>query len=291
MGIAVLVLFYGSAVFCVVALVWMMVKYVRAPLHLHWELYREGSVYESPEWWTKPHRSFADKLKSVILDILFLREYYHRNRSFWYLLYIFHTGLYLLVLWHVWLFAGAATINIETAPTWGVVWGHVATALVFIGAVGILIKRIVDADLKVYYPAIHYIKWVFVIVALAGGFYAVYFYFGGQASSVLAYVNEQLAFELESKINAPIETSLHLLLVVPWLIYLPFSHIMKLFFRYYHHLRWDDKPNLVGSDVEKKVKGLLNRPVSWSAPHIQSGKTWGEVAVGLPEDTTGAESK
>ena len=117
MGLAVLVVFYGSAIFCVIALVVMAARYVSAPLHMHWELYNGSSVYELPEWWTKPHRSFGDKLKSVVLDILLLREYYHRNRSFWYFLYSFHLGLYLLILWHVWLFVSAATINIEAAKS------------------------------------------------------------------------------------------------------------------------------------------------------------------------------
>jgi len=278
-----LIIFYGSALFCVIALAVMTTRYINAPLHLHWELYQGSSVYELPEWWTQPHRSLGDKLKPVVLDVLSLREYYHRNRPFWYFLYLFHTGLYLLVLWHVWLFVSAATISAEAAPVAGLVWGHAATALVFVGSVGILVKRITDENLRVYYPSIHYAKWVFVIVALAGGFYAVFFYFGGSVSSVLAYVNEQLAFELESKINAPVVTSLHLLIIAPWLVYLPFSHMMKVFFRYYHHLRWDGKPNLRGSDVEERVKKLLTRPVSWSAPHIQSGKKWADVASEMPD--------
>ena len=291
MGIAVLVLFYGSAIFCLIAIAVMMVKYARAPLHLHWEFYRGSSVYELPDWWTKTHRDLGGKIKSAVIDILFLREYYHRNRAFWYVLFIFHAGLYLLVFWHIWLFASAATIDIENAPMWGIVWGHVATGLVFIGAVGILIRRITDEDLRVFYPPIHYIKWVFVIIALAGGFYAVFFYFGGNTAAVLEYVKHQLAFELESKINAPVATSIHLLVVVPWLIYLPFSHMMKVFLKYYHQLRWDDKANVRGSDVEKQIKELLNKPVSWAAPHIQSGKKWAEVATEMPGEKSGVETK
>ncbi len=287
MGIAALVIFYGSAAFCVIALVVKIARYINAPLHLRWELYSGSSVYEQPEWWNKPHRSFGDKLKSAMLDALLLREYYHRNRSFWYFLYLFHIGLYLLILWHAWLFISAATINIENAPAWGIVWGHVATALVFIGSVGILIKRIMDEDLRIYYPPIHYIKWVFIVLTLAGGFYVVYSYFGGDVTKVLEYINHQLAFEPASVINAPVASSLHLLLVALWLVYLPFSHMMKLFLRYYHHLRWDNKPNLRGSDVEQRVKELLGKPISWSAPHIQPGKRWSEVAVGPAKDTNG----
>jgi len=154
----------------------------------------------------------------------------------------------------------------------------VATAMVFIGSVGILAKRILDKELRAYYPPIHYVKWVFVLITLASGFYAVFVYFDGNISSVLAYVNKQLAFELETKIHAPAVTSIHLLLSFPWLLYLPFSHIIRAFLRYYHELRWDDKPNLVGSDVARNAKRLLDQPVSWSAPHIPRGRTWAEIA-------------
>lgn len=268
-----------------------MVKYANAPLHLRWELYRGSSVYELSDWWTKTHVSVKDKLKSVVQDVFLLREYYHRNRGFWYVLYLFHIGLYLLILWHAWLFVGAVTIDIEAAPIWGLVWGGVAAALVFIGGAGILIKRMTDEKLKVYYPRIHYFKWIFVLVTLGGGFYAVQFFFGASMPAVMEYVKDQLSFELEHKLNPPLVTSLHVLFVSPWLIYLPFSHMMQLFFRYYHEVRWDHVPNLRGSNIERRVKKLLNQPMSWSAPHIQSGKKWSEVAKELPETKTGTEAK
>lgn len=277
MGIAVLVLFYGSGVFFIIAFLVMLLRYINVPIHLNWELYKSSSVYELPEYWTKTPRTITSKLKAIIPDVLLLRGYYQQNRSFWYWLIIFHTGLYLLIIWHIWLFISPFVLSVDASPLWGTVWGHVAAAMVFIGSAGILTKRILDKELRVYYSPIHYIKWAFVIITLAGGFYAVFFYFDGNISSVLAYVKEQLAFELETKINAPVVTSLHLLFVFPWLIYLPFSHMMKVFFRYYHELRWDDKPNIIGSDVERNIKELLDKPVSWSAPHIQPGKTWTEI--------------
>ncbi len=223
-------IFYVSILFCVIASVVRMVRYANAPLHLRWELYRGSSVYEQSDWLTRTHVSFGEKLKSAAQDIFLLREYYHRNRGFWYFLYLFHIGLYLLVLWHVWLFIGAAVY--EVPPFWGLVWGHVSTALIFIGGIGILVKRMTDEKLKVYYPRIHYFKWVFILVTLAGGFYAVYFFFGGSISATMEYVRSQLAFELEHKLNPPFFSALHVLFVSPWLIYIPFGHIMQLFFRY-----------------------------------------------------------
>lgn len=291
MGIAVLILFYGSVVFSVVAVSVMTVKYLKAPLHLHWDLYQGSSVYELQEWWAQPQKGFKNKLLSTVLDVLFLREYRKRNRSFWYFLQTFHAGLYLLIIWHVWLFVSAPILNTKHSPGWGILWGHAATALVFIGALGILVKRITDKDLRINYTPIHYAKWVFMVICLAGGFYAVHFHFEGNIINVLEYVNEQLAFEIESKLHAPVATSAHLLIAAPWLIYLPFSHIMKLFLRYYHYFRWDEKPNLRGGVVEEKVKEALNKPISWSAPHIQSGKKWKEVASKIPQEGTSREVK
>jgi len=65
-------------------------------------------------------------------------------------------------------------------------------------------------------------------------------------------------------------------------------HYLAKYFTY-HKVRWDDAPNLKGSKIEREIKEALNQPVSWSAPHIQPGKSWSEVAKGLPEDTTGKE--
>ncbi len=125
-----------------------MVKVARTPLHLHWELYKGSSIYELTEWWAKTHNPFGEKLWSMILDILSLREFYRRNRRFWYPLFIFHVGLYLLILWHLWLFIGAVVASAETASSFGWVWGTCATALTFIGGAMILWMRVTDKELK-----------------------------------------------------------------------------------------------------------------------------------------------
>jgi len=289
MGGIVLGIFYASIVFCLVALIVRMIRYANAPLHLRWEFYRASSTYELVDWWTQPHTSFGEKLKSVAQDIFLLRGYFRRNRGFWYWLFIFHSGLYLLIIWHAWLFIVPAVTNVDTNSTVGLVWGHVATSLVFIGAAGILIKRLTDKELRLYYGRLHYFKWAFILITLGGGFYAVQVYFGGNMVEVFSYVREQIAFELEHKLNPPVVTSLHVLFVSPWLIYLPLGHVMQLFFKYFHELRWDHVPNVRGSTIERKVQKLLDQTVTWSAPHIQTGSKWSEVATGLPESPTGEE--
>jgi len=278
MGSIILFIFYGSILFFVLTSVLRGIKYASAPLHLHWELYNGSSIYELTDWWTKTENTLGKKLRSMALDILFLREFYQRNRRFWYPLYAFHVGLYLLILWHAWLFVIAATANVETASSSGWIWGTSATALTFIGGGGILLMRTTNADLSVYYPPIHYVKWVFLLLTLLGGVYAVDIHFHSSMPALLKYVREQVTFaDFEHKLHPALAPALHVLFASIWLIYLPFSHVFQLFFRYYHHLRWDDLPNKRGSEVEKRIKELLERPVTWSGPHIPANKRWREV--------------
>jgi nitrate reductase gamma subunit len=285
MDMAVVFLFYGSILFCLVASTMKIVGFVTTPLHLKWGYYEGSSVYESPEWWTRPHITFFDKFKPVILDILFLRSYYERNRKFWFCLYVFHLGLYLLILWHGWLFLASMVVDPKTASSVGLIWGHIATALAFFGSLGILVQRIADKELSLYYAPIHYIKWFVMLITLAGGFYAVHVYFEASMLATLEYVRTQVTFgDLSHKLHPPPATAAHVLFGAIWLIYLPFSHVLRLFFRYYHALRFDEVPNVRGGPIESRIKELLGKRVDWSASHIQSGKTWAEVATQLPEE-------
>jgi len=282
MGVLVLFVFYGSILFFIIATALRVRRCMNAPIHLHWELYKGSSIYELTDWWAKTHSTFGPKLWSMLLDILFLREFYHRNRKLWYPLYVFHLGLYLLILWHVWLFIRSVTVEIEGASVFGWAWGTFSTLLTFTGGIAILIMRIKDEELKVYYPPIHYVKWIFLLLTLVGGVIAVDIHFKSSMPALLKYVREQVTFaNFEHKLHPSFGPALHIAFASVWLIYLPFSHVFQLFFRYYHYLRWDDIPNTRGGVVENSVKKLLEQPVTWSAPHIQSGKRWREVASEL----------
>ncbi len=286
MGSLVFFIFYGSILFFVMASISRGIKYAKAPLHLHWELYRGSSVYELTDWWTRSPSSLGEKLSVMILDVLFLRDFYRRNRSFWYVLYCFHLGLYLLILWHVWLFVSAVVADAKTASAFGWIWGTLGTGLTFAGGAGILVQRIRNEELKIYYPRIQYLKWVFILLTLLGGFWAVDVHFRSSMPEVLKYVGEQATFQnWEHKLHPALFPALHVLFASVWLIYLPFSHVFQLFVRYYHHLRWDGVPNRRGSEIERRVKDLLDRNVSWAAPHIQPGKRWKEVASEMPTAT------
>ena len=70
-----------------------------------------------------------------------------------------------------------------------------------------------------------------------------------------------------------------------FLAYLPLTHMTHFLGKFftYHLVRWDDTPNLRGSAYEQLIAGLLQRPVAWSAPHVQQGKSWAEIATEVEE--------
>jgi nitrate reductase gamma subunit len=92
--------------------------------------------------------------------------------------------------------------------------------------------------------------------------------------------------------TAPVSTGFaaHMVLAAAFLIYLPFTHMTHFVGKYftYHKVRWEDNPNIRGSELEKRITEALGYKINWSAPHIKSGGTWAEAATAT-EEKTGSE--
>jgi nitrate reductase gamma subunit len=71
-----------------------------------------------------------------------------------------------------------------------------------------------------------------------------------------------------------------------FLFYFPFTRMVHLFAKYftYHQVRFDDRQVEPGSVLEKRLRASLNFGVTWSAEHLQTGRTWLEVATRLPDE-------
>jgi nitrate reductase gamma subunit len=299
---------YISYVLIIVLYTVKVMKVARTPLHLRWELYPiipekghkyGGSYFENLEWWTKPRRKSSIRAIIYLLkNYLFFGEYFRRNRGYWFGLYPWHIGFYLIVGFHVLSFFGAlamVTAGISITSESVNILGRLIYYLTLIvavggfilgsaGSIGLLIKRLVDKDLKDYASPMNYFNYLFFLVVFLSGLIAWYF-FDPTLSTYREFWKSLITFRY---IAVEPATYTHIMLFSLFLIYLPFTrsthYITKLFA--FFKVRWDDAPNLKGSEIEKKVKAALKQPVSWSASHIQSGKTWSEVAQGLPEDTT-----
>ena len=65
------------------------------------------------------------------------------------------------------------------------------------------------------------------------------------------------------------------------MIYLPFTHMTHFVGKYftYHKVRWEDSPNVKGSELERRIGEALGYRLTWSAPHIKTGGSWAEAAT------------
>jgi len=203
---------------------------------------------------------------------------------------MWHVGFYLIVTFHGLVAIGAiamvagADISAESSNI-GVLILYYLTLVVGVagfglgclGSIGVMIKRLADRDLNLFASLKNYFSYVFYFFVFLSGLiawavydptFAVYrdFYYGVFTFNVMAVDPALVA---------------HAVLFAMFLFYMPSTqamHYATKFFAYFA-VRWNDAPNLRGSKVEKKLQALLGQTVTWSAPHIQTGKTWAEVAT------------
>jgi nitrate reductase gamma subunit len=296
---------YVSYVFVIAAYSFKIAKYFRMPMHLRWELYpvphEKGSRYggsymEEVEWWTKPRsRQTFKNVLDMLKRYLFFGEYFRKVRGYWAGLYPWHTGFYLIVLFDGLTMLGGillVTTGITISGTAGgfgaflyyltLVVAVVSFITGIIGSIILFIKRLADRDLKNYASPINYFNYLFFLLVFVSGLVSWVSF-----DTTLSGYREFWAGIFSYKYAAVDAASLaHIILFSLFLIYLPFTrsthYITKMLA--FFSVRWDDRPNLRGSEIEGKVKKLLGQPVTWSAAHVQSGSTWGEVAGGMPED-------
>jgi nitrate reductase gamma subunit len=163
-----------------------------------------------------------------------------------------------------------------------IVVGVVGFVSVAVGALGLLVMRLTDPGLRLYaVPADYFNLGLILSMALLA--LASWLSVDRSFTHVREYTQGLVSFEQPADTSALIVAQSLLLTV--FLVYLPFTHMTHFIGKFftYHLVRWDDAPNLRGSAYEHLIAGLLQRPVAWSAPHVQPGKSWAEVATEVPE--------
>lgn len=293
-------------------LVARVARYATMPMHLRWELYpvaheaehpSGGSYFENPDWWEKPRRlSVLGELKFMGRELFFFESYYRLQRKYWYAVYPFHIGTFLLAAWLVLLLAGALTsvagipISAGTANVWGSLIYYVTMAaglagliLATVGCIGLLVARWADKDRRRYTAPKDYLGLLFILATLLSGLFA-WGLFDRSFAADTEFMRSLITLTPVSGMNPA--TYINILLICLFLLLMPFTSMMHFVAKYftYHSVRWNDEPNLRGSKIERTVPALLNRPVSWSAPHIYPGKKWVENATQIP-DNDKAEAK
>lgn len=273
-------------------------KYARNPLPNRWELYPVpwetggrrgygGSYHEEAEWWTRPRQvSLAGGYKEMLTDILFMRGLFVNRRKHWLFSYAMHLGIYLLVLFSLFLLAGAITeISGLTLTTASGVSSHPWAVLVYFttfvtgvggaflaacGSIALFLYRMSDAALRKYTSPDEYFNLLLIFAAAVSGLIA------WSTDPGFNYGREVVTAMLTlTPVKAGAALTAHILLLGALLIFIPLtkmSHYIGKYFAY-HRVLWDNEPNLKGSVMEGKVKkNLACRPRDrWSSPHTNPG--------------------
>ena len=282
---------YLSVLILVLGIFAKVIKYIRMPIHLRWELYpvphekKDGSYFEEIDWWKKPRKKhYLNQILFMAQEILFIRALYHHNRKMWYASFPFHFGLYLVIGWLALLvggallkFFGVASGLAETLQAVAVVVGVAGMILGIIGCVGLLIIRATSSDLNGYTAPADYFNILFILAVLGSGIIA-WVSADPHFSIVQEYIRGLITFSAAATPSKTI--AWHIALFSLFLIYLPFTHMTHFFMKYFmwDKVRFEDEPNFRGSKVEAKIAKVLTYTQNWSAPHIQTGTKWSETA-------------
>jgi nitrate reductase gamma subunit len=293
---------YASAMIFLVACVFRVLQYSRTPLHLRWELYpvpheepgraaHGGSYFETAEWWThKSHFSLWGELKVLLPEVLFLKGLWEFNRKLWFRSFPFHFGLYLLIMavallalggflsiWAPVLMTGLFGISLrllyEIAGTSGLL-------LSMLGALGLLLRRLTDPQLKIYTTPGDIFNLLFFIVSF-GVFSAGCLSRSDSASDMLALSKGLLT--LDARLEIPSLLAVGWLLIGVLVAYVPMTHMSHFIAKYftYHSVRWDDAINRRGGSIEARLAECLAYRPTWAAPHMRADgkKNWAEVVT------------
>jgi len=316
------VLFMGFYIFTYVclavflaAVVWRVCRQLTLPVHVRWEIYPVqhekaarsaygGSYMEEADWWKSPYQtSSINEFKYMAPEILLLRGLWKENKRLWRVSFPFHLGLYLmlatfflllisagLTLWAPSTFAEGGILR---AGLDGLIaaCGWIGLIAGFVGSLGLLYRRLTDADLKRYATPADYLNLVlilvFFLVAMAAAFSDPFF---DGAKGYLAGLLTAGTFRPVYEPGQSLSGALTIMLASLLAAYIPLTHMSHMFMKYflYHRVKWDDAPSRPGNAVEAAVLENLNLRPSWSAKHVDAdgGKSWKDIASSAPKEKT-----
>lgn len=304
MTVILYVVVYACALVFAAACIVRAIHYARMPLHLRWELYpvpheaperaaHGGSYFEQPDWWTKPRESnLLGEWMAMFVEIVFLKGVWKHNRSLWFRSFPFHFGLYLLAA-SVGLLTLSALLHLAAPAAMlgslgaGLHYlytctGALGAVLAIAGAAGLLVRRLTDAEVKLYTTPGDVFNLLAFIVSLglvgAGVLLAPRtLSLRGLATGILRF---DTALEIPGLLAAGLITAALLAAYIPMT---QMSHFIGKYFTY-HSVRWDDSPNSGGGTLERKATECLGYRPTWSAAHVgaDGSKTWADIATTNP---------
>ena len=272
-------------------------KMAKLPIHLRWELspvphekgksHYGGSYLEEYDWWTKKReKSIVDEFIFMGKEIFFLKGVFENNKKLWYLSFPFHFGMYLLTAAAVLTFI-LAVIPTSALPMAETIPGSFIEILAVIGFIiggigtlGLLARRILDPNLKNYTTSGALFNLFFLLALFLSGLVSVFVApnFYGEMNN---YAQSLIFAETTGIVSGVV--SLHCIITLLFLAYLPFTKMLHFLAKYftYHDVRWNDSPMIGNKKMQKEVIELLNQRVTWAAPHLNADgkKNWVDIAT------------
>ena len=300
-----MVLIYGALAVFIIANLVRFIRISTMPVHLRWELYPVpheipkrvsygGSYLEETDWWTKAlHSSKIGELKIMLPEIFLLKGVWEHNRSLWLWSWLFHYGLYFLIGAILLAIAGSilqlAGVTVTAADAAGLgsiivtimkFASWIAVTFGVVGTLGMLVKRTTDRKLSSFTSFGTIFNLLLIFALFATGLVSLIIN-KSMVGDMLSLVQGLLVFNVADAPNGVVLA--HVIILVFFLFYFPFTHMTHMYTKYftYHSVRWDDRPNRPGSQMEERIGRYLKYPVSWSAPHIQGKgeKNWADVVT------------
>ncbi|MBO4353148.1 MAG: hypothetical protein J5818_06620 [Eggerthellaceae bacterium] len=268
-----------ASVFALVALLGFLVlsaakfaKYAKFNQHSRMDLYpvpKEGngrgkyggSYMEEDEWWKKERSiNTGAEWLDIFKEMFFIRKLFVNQKSLWFSSFVFHGGIYVMMLWSILLLISAFVCPDWLAAVINVV-GVIGFAAAGIGALTLLLRRIFDKSLAVYTTPVEYFNLVFILVVLATGAVAWL-----TAASPIETAKAVVSFNFA---EMPAIVAVHLVLMGLMMLYIPASkmgHYAGKFFAF-RSVMWNNEPNLPGSKVAADVhaSNAAGASVTWSA--------------------------
>jgi len=271
-----------------------VVKFLRMPTPLRWELYpipkgpaeRQrygGSYFEESDWWTKPVKtSHRSEMAFVLKEVLLLRGVWENFRALWPWSWLLHWGLYLYVL--ATLLAAGELFLPADASSFGmlhavVLYGYrLACSLGLAGALGLLVMRSRHPRVRAFTTRTRIFD-----LSLLGSIFATGMLLLTTGPAGLDKMISDLVRLPTFLGNHPAVWHIHVALLAFFLAYFPFTHMTHAYMKYFtwHQVRWDDSPIAHDPHAAKTLAVNLQRKASWAAPHIAAGSTatWSEVVA------------
>jgi nitrate reductase gamma subunit len=271
-----------------------IVRLARLPLNVRWEVYpvphesKEkrgygGSYMEEMDWAaTKRSSSPLPAILEIAAEVATLKRVReHNGYGIWPLSLAMHWGLYLYFGW-LFLLAVGNAVTVPALSLLTIAVGLTAHILGAVGALGLVVKRATNRDLRPYTTPLEYFNLLF----LAALFIAALVSWLGDTSFAAhkAYIGSVLFFR---PVRIPAAVSVSFLVFELFMIYMPFTKLIHYFAKYFTFDRalWDDDFKAKGSPADRQVTAQLGYKTTWAAPHIAPGQTWLQQAqsTALPE--------